>query len=363
MSDIVTSSSAPRETRRGLRRVLLLAGPLVLVAAGFYFYLHGGRVVSSDNAYVHADKLTVTTEVAGTVREVLVADNQHVTAGAVLFRLDDEPYRIALAQARAQLESTRLDLATTRGSYGQKLAAIAEAREQAEFAQRELRRQEALTERNVNTEAALDQARHAVAAAAARVATLERDAATTLASLGGENAVDDRNPRVLAAQAKVDAAERDLRKCVVRAPIDGIVANVTNLPVGRYLQTAQAAFTLVATDHVWIEANLKETELTYVASGNPVEIEIDTYPHRKWRGHVEAVGAATGAEFALIPAQNASGNWVKTVQRIPVRVRLETTDREHPLRAGMSAQVEIDTGHRRSLGDLARGFHRDDDRT
>lgn len=362
MSETV-SVPPSRPTRRGLRRLLLVAGPLVVVAAGLYFYLHGGRVVSSDNAYVRADKLTVTTEVAGAVREVLVGDNEHVTAGAVLFRLDEEPYRIALDQAQAQLAATKLDLATMHGSYRQKVAAIAEAREQAEFAVREFRRQEALTERNVNTEAALDQARHTVAAAEARVATLERDAAATLASLGGENLPDAQNPRVLAAQAMVAAAERDLRHCVVRAPIDGIVANVTNLPVGRYLQPGQAAFTLVATSHVWIEANLKETELTYVASGNPVEIEIDTYPHRKLHGHVEAVGAATGAEFALIPAQNASGNWVKTVQRIPVRVQIETVDRDHPLRAGMSAQVEIDTGHRRSLGDLARGFGRGDDRS
>jgi membrane fusion protein (multidrug efflux system) len=156
----------------------------------------------------------------------------------------------------------------------------------------------------------------------------------------------------------VDAAARDLRNCVVRAPIDGIVANVTNLPIGRYLQPGQAAFTLVASDHVWIEANLKETELTYVKGGETVEIEIDTYPHRKWRGHVEAVGAATGAEFALIPPQNASGNWVKVVQRIPVRIALEATDAQRPLRAGMSAQVSIDIGHRRSLGDLARVFRR-----
>jgi len=357
------TSPPPSNARRAVRRVLLLAGPVALIAAGLFFYLHGGRVVSSDNAYVHADKLTVTSEIAGTVREVAVADNQHVVAGTVLFRLDEEPYRIALAQAQAQFESTKLDLATLRSTYRQKLAAIAEAREQAEFATRELRRQEALTERNVNTEAALDQARHAVAATEGRVATLERDAATTLAALGGEDSPDERNPRVLAAQAKVDSAERDLRKCVVRAPIDGVVANVTNLPVGRYLQVAQAAFTLVATNHVWIEANLKETELTYVASGNPVEIEIDTYPDHKLHGRVEAVGAATGAEFALIPAQNASGNWVKTVQRIPVRVVIETIDPAHPLRAGMSAQVEIDTGHKRSLHDLARVFRSEGDQS
>lgn len=348
-----TSGGTPAN-RRWRRRILLLAAPLLFIVGGLTLYLRGGRIVKSDNAYVHADKLTVTAEIAGSVKEVAVRDNQHVTPGQLLFKLDDEPYRIAVAQARAQLNAVKLELATLRGNYREKLAAIDEAKEQLAFAQRELERQERLQATDSTPAAELDRARHAVAAARRRIVVLQQDAATGLASLGGADKDDTRNPRVAAAEAQLEKAERDLRHTVVTAPIAGIVANVSNLPVGRFLQPAQPAFTLVATDHIWVEANLKETELTYLKSGDPVRIEIDTYPHRAWQGHVSDIGPATGAEFALIPPQNASGNWVKIVQRIPVRVRIDTADPEHPLRAGMSAEVKIDTGHTRSLHDLAQ---------
>jgi membrane fusion protein (multidrug efflux system) len=354
-----TETAAPgtkptRSPRR--RRLVVWLGPLLLIAAGLFFYLRGGRVVKSDNAYVHADKLTVTTEVAGTVRSVEVTDNQHVKAGQVLFRLDDEPYRIAVAQAIAGLNAVRLELATLRGNYRQKAAAIDEAKEQLAFAERELARQEELRQRNVNSEAALDEAHHAVETARRHAVTLQQEAATVLASLGGAiDAPDEKNPQYAAAKANLDKAERDLRHTVVTAPIDGIVTNVSNLPVGRVLQPTQAAFALVGTGSVWIEANLKETEITYLKAGAPVEVEIDAYPHRQWHGHVADIGPATGAEFALIPPQNASGNWVKVVQRLPVRVQLDDEDPSRPLRAGMSAEVRIDTGHTRSLGSLAGG--------
>lgn len=350
-TEIVSTNARPWR-----RRLLLLAGPLVLLAGGLWLYLHGGRVVSSDNAYVHADKLTLTTEVAGAVKAVAVRDNEHVVAGQLLFRLDDEPYKIALARANAQLDSVRLELATLRGTYREKLAGIAEAQEQLAFAESELKRQETLTQTDVAPAALLDQARHTAEAARRRISVLKQEAATVLASLGGLDQPDEQNPRFAEARAGVEKAARDLRNTTIVAPISGVVANVTNLPVGKYLQPGQPAFTLVATQRVWIEANLKETELTYLKSGDPVSIEIDTYPHHTWEGHVSDVGPATGAEFALIPAQNASGNWVKIVQRIPVRVKIESEDPARPLRAGMSAEVKIDTGHTRSLHDLARLF-------
>ncbi len=355
-TETTAAPAEPSARAKRRRRLLLWGGPLLLVAAELFFYLHGGRVVKSDNAYVHADKLTVTTEVAGTVRAVEVVDNQHVKAGDVLFRLDDEPYRIAVAQASAQRNAVRLDLATQRGTYRQKLAALDEAKEQLAFAERELARQEELRERAVNSEADLDQARHTVDTARKHVAVLQQDAATVLTSLGGSlDAPDEKNPRYAAAQANLEKAERDLRHTVITAPIDGIVTNVSNLPVGRLLQPTQPAFALVGTGSVWIEANLKETEITYLKSGDPVRVAIDAYPHHEWRGHVADLGPATGAEFALIPPQNASGNWVKVVQRIPVRVQLEDEDPKHPLRSGMSAEVKIDTGRTRSLRDLAGG--------
>lgn len=338
------------------RRVLLIAGPVLLAAAGLFFYLHGGRVISSDNAYVHADKLTVTSEVAGAVVEVAVRDNQHVAAGHLLFRLDDEAYRIARAEAQAQLAAVRVELGTLRGSYRQKLAAIAEAQEQMAYDERELARQEALTASNVTAAAELEKARHLVEADRRRVEVLQSEAATVMASLGGADLPDEQNPKFMSARARLERAERDLRNTVVRAPIAGVVANITNLPAGRYLQAGQPAFVLVATDNVWIDANLKETELAHLRAGNPVTIKIDSYPGRRWQGQVSDIGPATGAEFALIPPQNASGNWVKVVQRIPVRLKVEGGDADHPLRAGMSAEVEIDTGHTRSLRDLTHLF-------
>jgi membrane fusion protein (multidrug efflux system) len=344
--------STPRRTLR--RRLLLWLGPAVLLAGATLIYLRGGRVVSSDNAYVHADKLTVTSEVGGTVKDVEVHDNDRVAAGQELFRLDEEPYRIAVAQATAQLNAVKLELATLRGSYRQKIAAIDEAKEQVAFTSRELARQEELGQRQVSSAATLDEARHAAEAARRRLAVLQQDAATTLVALGGNaSGPDESNPRVAAAQAALDKANRDLRHTVVVAPSAGIVTNVANLPVGRVLQAGQPAFSLVATSRVWIEANLKETEITYLKPGAAVEIQIDAYPHEHWTGRVADIGPATGAEFALIPPQNASGNWVKVVQRIPVRVEIDPNEAGHPLRAGMSAEVKIDTGRTRSLRDIA----------
>lgn len=361
MSNTAEKPTNVPPSRPGARRLgLLLGGPVLLVAAGLYLYLHGGRIEASDNAYVHANKLTITSEVPGSVVEVAVRDNEPVAAGRLLFRLDDSLYRIRVDEARARLTSGRTELATLRAAYRQKLALTEEAKEQIAFATRELQRQETLASGQVATEADLDKAQHAVEFARKHAEVLQQDALTVLASLSGDpDLPDDKSARIAAAQAELAAAERDLAKTAVRAPAAGIVTNVSNLPVGKYLAANQPAFSLIATDDPWIEANLKETDLTYVKTGDPVEIEIDTYPQHKLQGRVMAVGPATGAEFALIPAQNASGNWVKVVQRIPVRISVDTHDAARPLRAGMSAEVRIDTGHIRVLGDLL-GFARRD---
>jgi membrane fusion protein (multidrug efflux system) len=358
---MASSDTTPTPPRRKLvRRVLLLGGPILLIAVGLFLYLHGGRYVTSDNAYVRADKLTITSEVAGSVVEVAVRENQRVTVGQVLCRLDDSVYRIALNEARAQLDAARTDVATLRASYRQKQAQIAEASEQVTFAERELKRQQELATGNVATEADLDRARHTLDAARRHVTVLQQEAATALVALGGNpDQPDEQFARVATARAKIAAAERDLEKTVIKAPIAGVVTNVSNIAIGKYLTAAQPAFSLIGVDHVWIEANLKETELTYVKAGAPVTVEIDTYPHHQWQARVATIGPATGAEFALIPAQNASGNWVKVVQRIPVRIEVEGQEGDEPLRAGMSAEVKIDTGHTRHLGDLAQVARRD----
>jgi membrane fusion protein (multidrug efflux system) len=318
-------------------------------------YLAGGRYVTTDNAYVRADKLTVSTDVSGIVAEVLVGDNDTVQKGQVLFRLDDEPYRITVDGARAQLGTVRNELATVQATYRQNLAQIEQARADVTFAEAQSQRQQDLMRRGVTTQVALDQAQHDLNAARQRLSAAQRQAEATVAQLGGK--ADDKienHPRVRQAQAQVDKAERDLRHTVVRAAMAGVVAKVDALQVGEYLPAAQPAFNLVAADHVWVEANPKETDLTFLKPGDPATVTIDAYPGREWHASVARISPASGAEFSVLPAQNASGNWVKVVQRVPVRLRVEIPQDGPPLRAGMSADVSIDTGHTRSLGDLMR---------
>jgi membrane fusion protein (multidrug efflux system) len=338
------------------RRVLLGLGPLVLIAAALYLYLAGGRYVSTDNAYVRADKLTVSTDVSGIVAEVAIRESQKVDTGQVLFRLDGEPYRIALAGAEAQLGSVRNEITTLQATYRQSLAQIEQARTDVPFFETTFARQQDLARRGAASQAALDQARRDLAAARERVVVAQRQGEAALAQLGGiADAPVETNPRFLQAQAQVDKAKRDLARTIVTAPMTGVATNVDALQVGAYLQAGQAAFNLVASDHVWVEANPKETDLTYLKPGNPAEVTIDAYPDRTWAASVASISPASGAEFSVLPAQNASGNWVKVVQRVPVRLRVDVPADAPPLRAGMSANVSIDTGHKRALGDLMAG--------
>jgi membrane fusion protein (multidrug efflux system) len=319
-------------------------------------YLTGGRYVSTDNAYVRADKVTVSTDVSGIVAEVPVHENQVVEKDQVLFRLDDEPYRIALVGAEAQLGTVRNQIAALQAAYQQNLAQVQQAQTDLAFFQRELQRQQELASRQVASQAAFDQARHNAEAARDRLLMAQRQAQATLAQLGGKaDEPIESNPSYRQAMAQVDKARRDLRHTVVTAPMDGIVTNVEALQVGEYLPAAQAGFSLVATDHVWVEANPKETDLTHLEPGDPATVTVDAYPGREWRATVASLSPASGAEFSVLPAQNASGNWVKVVQRVPVRLKVQVSPDAPPLRAGMSASVEIDTGHQRTLAGLVDG--------
>jgi membrane fusion protein, multidrug efflux system len=343
----------PASRRKRVRWLLLILGPLVLVAAGLYLYLTGGRYVTTDNAFVEADKVTISTDVSGTVAEVAVRNNERVTTGQLLFRLDDEPYRIALAGAEAQLATVRNDIAALQASYREKLAEIQQAQADIEFFDREFKRQQDLASRQVAAQTTLDQARHNLQTSQQKLTALKQQAQGILAQLGGDpDQPIEKQARYLQAQAQVDKAKRDLRRTTVEAPMAGIVTNVDALQVGEYLPAAQAAFSLVATDHVWVEANPKETDLTFLKPGDAATVTVDAYPGREWRASVASIAPASGAEFSVLPAQNASGNWVKVVQRVPVRLRVDVPADAPPLRAGMSVDVSIDTGHTRSLGDL-----------
>jgi membrane fusion protein (multidrug efflux system) len=338
-------------SRRVRRLVLMILVPLLVLGGGFWTWLQGGRWISTDNAYVQAGILAVSSEVEGTVEAVLVHDNQAVEAGEVLFRLDPEPFDIAVARAQALLDEVRTELLSMQASYRQKGAEIAAAESRLAYLEREYGRQADLAGRNVAAKAALDEARQARDVQEANLAALRQEQGAIAASLGGdaEASVED-HPRFRAALAALHSAERDRRLAVVRAPIDGIVANVDALQPGTSLEAGEAAFSLVASDDLWVQANPKETQLTHVRPGQPVEITVDTYPGRVWQGHVASLSPASGAEFSVLPAQNTSGNWVKVVQRIPVRIAIEPDPRQPPLRAGMSVEVAIDTGRSRTLG-------------
>ncbi len=336
-----------------LRWSLLAAGPMLVAAATGWFWLTGGRYVATDNAYVQADTVSVATDVSGIVKTISVHDNEAVQAGRVLFTLDDETYRSALAAAEADVKLAATQLEALRASYAQSEAEIAKAKSDVAYFEKEYERQQDLATRRVNARMQFDAARHDLDASRGQLAALVEEQSGIAAQLGGDPAAPiERHPRYLAAVAARDRARHDLDSTVVRAPIAGTTARVPSLQPGEYLDAGQAAFALIARDQVWIEANPKETDLTWVREGQPVAISVDTYPGVDWHGTVASVSPASQSEFSLLPAQNTSGNWVKVVQRIPLRVAVQPQPDAPTLRAGMSAEIEVDTGHRRHLSDL-----------
>jgi membrane fusion protein (multidrug efflux system) len=349
------SASAPTAAarflgQRCLRRVLFALLPLALIAGG-YWYVTGGQVMSTDDAYVEADTVGVSTDVSGIVTEVDVADNQHVDAGQVLYRLDPRQFQIALDNAKANLAQTALTIESMKVDYGRMLSDVAAQQAQVALDQASYDRNASLVGTGAVSKATYDQARFTLEADKSKIESLRQQAAVQLAKLAGNpNIPVTQHPQFLQAKALVDEAQRQLDDSVVKAPFAGIVTQVSAIAPGKYLAASTTAFYLVATDHVWVDATPKETELTYVRSGQLVTVTVDTYPDAVWRGVVESVSPAAAQQFALLPAQNTSGNWVKVVQRIPLRVRVDTSEKNLPaLRAGMSVEVDVDTGHARGL--------------
>jgi membrane fusion protein, multidrug efflux system len=344
-----------KPSRRTVRAVLMLLGPILVLVVGAYLYATGGRFVSIDNAYIRADKVSISAEVAGRVAEVAVVENQAVKAGQLLFRIDDEPFGIAYAKAEAQLKSTRDDIDALRASYQQKLAQIEMDRVSIDFYKREYDRQKDLAKRAIVTQTQFDTARHNYDVALQTELADRQDLARILANLGGDIGVpSEQHPMYLAALAQRDQAALDLRRTRILAPADGTISNITLRP-GDYVKAETPVFSLIESDRRWVEANIKETDLTHVQPGQKATIEVDTYPGVTWDAHVQSLSSATGSEFALLPPQNATGNWVKVVQRVPVRLAIEAKPGQPPLRAGMSVTVEIDTGHVRGLFGLFGG--------
>jgi membrane fusion protein, multidrug efflux system len=347
----VQPEDAPQSQRqRCLRWSLFALLPLALIFGG-YWYVTGGRVMWTDNAYVQADKVGITTDIAGIVKEIDVRNNQHVEAGQVLFRFDDLPFRLALERAVAQVGNVANDLNALKANYRDMREQIKQAQLDVDYYQRQFDRQQDLINRKVVSELTFDTARRNLQTAQQKLASLNQQLAAIAANLNGDpNISVEQHPRYRDAVAQRDEAARQLDHTVVKAPFAGIVTNVPSIAPGKYLQASMTAFYLVATDHVWVDANPKETELTYVRPGQPVTATVDTYPGQEWHGTVESISPAAAQEFSLLPAQNTSGNWVKVVQRIPMRVQLDTKDKSlPPLRAGMSVVINVDTGHPRGL--------------
>jgi membrane fusion protein, multidrug efflux system len=354
------SDQTPRSTRRPFVRWLLFALlPLALIA-GCYWYVTGGQIMSTDDAYVETDKVGISTDVSGIVQDVDVSENQHVAAGQVLYRLDPRQFQIALDNAKANLAQTELTIEAMKRDYRRMLSDIDTQQAQVALDQSTFDRFATLVKSDAVSKANYDQARFTLQADKSKVVSLQQQAEVQLARLGGNPDIPiTEHPQYLQAKAQVDEAQRQLDHAVVKAPFAGVVTSVPSIASGKYLQASVTAFYLVATDYVWISSNPKETELTYVRPGQPVTVSVDTYPDLEWHGTVESISPAAAQEFQLLPAQNTSGNWVKVVQRIPMRVRVDTSDNNRPpLRAGMSVEIDVDTGHARGLPSfLSALFH------
>ncbi|MDA8050238.1 MAG: HlyD family secretion protein [Rhodospirillales bacterium] len=336
-----------------LRPLLMVGGVLAVAAVTLVLWVTGGGTVTSDDAYVEADHLAISTDVSGLVSDIAVREGQAVNKGQVLFRLDPRRFEIALAAAKADLNNTALTIESMKQDYRRILSNVASTEATMASDRATVVRDTWLRERGGIPVANYDDARFRLAADRAAIQSLRHSAAVELAKLGGDLSLPlTAVPQYQAAAAKVAEAERRLSHSVVRAPFSGIVTDVSKLQPGMYLKTGTAAFGLVSNRHFWVTANPKETELTWVKPGDQATVRVDTYPGRAWHGVVESISPAVGSEFSLLPAENSSGNWVKVVQRIPLRVRLDLRSGDPPLRAGMSVEVSIKTGHRRTLADL-----------
>src|SRR5260221_73574 len=305
----------------------------------------------SDDAYVNTRQVGISTDVAGIVSDVDVTDNQHVAVGQFLYRLDSRQFRIAVDNAKANLAQVALNLESMKKNYSQMVSDAAAQQSQMELDQATFGRYSQLLSSNAIAKMVYDQARFTLQTDTSKLTALRQQALAQLALLNGNpNAPVAQLPQYMQALAQVHEAQRQLDDTAVRAPFSGTVTQVPSIAPGKYLAASTTAFYLVDTSHVWVDATPKETELTYVRPGQPVTTTVDTYPDAEWHGIVESISPAAAQQFSLLPAQNTSGNWVKVVQRITMRVRIDTNEKNlPPLRAGMSLEVNVDTGHARGL--------------
>ena len=339
-----------------LRGILLGVVPIAFVAIGVAVYASGGRYVTSENAYVKADIIQISPEIEGRVEQVLVDENQSVKRDDVLFRLDPRPFKIALAEAEAELLSVRHKVASLRASYEEAYTDMLSAEQQVKYLQLEADRQGKLKTTGFSARSKQEKADHELDMAKRTVAARRQRITTVLAELSGDPKLPvEEHPLYLSALAKRDRAALDLERTEVRAPAAGHLSRVS-LQDGEHIEAGKPVFALVKTDAYWVQVNIKEVKLTHISVGQKASVVLDAYPNVTWDAEVASISPATGAEFSLLPAQNATGNWVKVVQRVPLRLKLAAKASAPPLRAGMTATISIDTGHERNLAAIAGTF-------
>ena len=350
-----TAEKPAPPVRRGggfKRFLLLVVVPLLAVAAGFGIWLHGGRYIVTENAYVKADIAQISAEIAGRITTIRITDHARVKAGDVLIELDKAPYQTALAKSEAEIDVTRQMVATLRAAWREAQSELADAEGRSTYWTGQFARQTQLAQRGIVASAKLEEAENAAAQARDKVAVARSKVARMKAALGPHSEGEiDAHPLVREKLAARDAARLDLERTIIRAPVDGQAVNVRLQP-GEQVKAAVPLMAIVAAARPWVEANFKETELTHVRPGQTATVVLDIYPETTWQAEIMSISPATGAEFALLPPQNASGNWIKVVQRLPVKFRLLPRQGEPPLRAGMTAKVTVDTERQRTMASL-----------
>ena len=337
-----------------IRLFLLCLGPAILLLIGGYYYATGGRFISTENAYVKADKIAISADVSGRVSNIHVGENQYVAKNQLLFSLDKSMLLIERQGITAELSIIRADINTLQKLYAAKLTELRDGEKSATFFKKEFDRRVKLMKRGVVTQNRFDAAGSNMERARGRADGIRQELGEMLAKLGGDPEMEvESHPRVLEAKARLERVELNLADTEIHAPVSGYITK-HDLQTGEYVVAGKPVFSIVGGDKVWVEANLKETELTHVRVRQEVKITVDAYPNQVWKAEVASISPATGAEFSILPPQNATGNWVKVVQRIPVRVAIIQPAGEPKLRAGMSVVVEIDTKHQRAVPGFVR---------
>ncbi|HWL30975.1 MAG TPA: HlyD family secretion protein [Xanthobacteraceae bacterium] len=332
-------------SRGRLRTILLIVVPAIAVLVGGALYLGSGRYISTDNAYVGAQKVLITPDISGKIARVTVHEGQHVKAGDALFAIDPQPFQLAVDQAKAKLTSVRTDFANLKTNLRSLDTLVDLGKRNVELKQRDVDRKQTLAKTHAGSQSDLDAALAALVTAKLQAQFVEQQRDNSLNQLLGKPDLPiEQFPAYQQAQAALAQAERDLDHTVLRAPIDGMATQVDNIQLGRFVVAGTPVFAVIDDSAPWVDANPKETDITYLKVGQRVQVDVDTFPDHTFHGTVQSVSPGTGAQFAILPPQNASGNWVKVVQRVPVRIRLDRDPMNRNLRAGMSTTVEIDTG-------------------